>query len=123
MQAVKSTFESASKETQATIQSKLSEVKTKLDDRKQEFEHYKAKLTVQAEELKTKADSNVQEMKMSWRINELNRRASSAEDYAATAIAVAVAAIDEAEEAILMAIAAKLEADNVDDATHSSTTS
>jgi archaellum component FlaC len=111
LQSVKATIGSTSKETQATVQSKLDEVKTKLNDRQHELEQYKAKLAVQAEELKAKAESNVQEMTTSWKISELNRRASAAEEYATTAIAVAVAAIDEAEEAILMAIAAKLDAD------------
>ncbi len=55
--------------------------------------------------------SDVEEWKSSRKVKDLEHRADKAEDYAATAIALSVATIEEAEEATLTAIAARLDAE------------
>lgn len=64
-----------------------------------------------AEEKQAEVQSKVEEWKVKREIGELNRRAERAENYAASVVVVAMAAIDEAEEAILEAMAARLDAD------------
>ncbi len=82
--SLKESIQSAPKKTQAEIQAKLDEVKTKLEAKKQEFDEYRAKLKTQFEEN---------------------------EDYANTAILLAMAAIEEAEKATLEAICTRRDAE------------
>jgi chromosome segregation ATPase len=112
LSSVKTTLESASKETQVTIEAKLEEVKAKLGSKRQEFKDYRLELQKRAAENQSEIKSKIETWKTTQQIEELNRRADRAEDYAVSGIAVAMAAIDEAEEAILEAIAARLDADN-----------
>ncbi|MFH7024084.1 MAG: hypothetical protein ACHBN1_01430 [Heteroscytonema crispum UTEX LB 1556] len=55
--------------------------------------------------------SNVEEWKASREVKKLEHRAGKAEDYAATATFLAMATMEEAEKAILEAIAARLDAE------------
>ncbi|MEE3716759.1 hypothetical protein V2H45_08375 [Tumidithrix elongata RA019] len=112
LSSVKATIESAAEETQSTIESKLNEVKAKLEKKKDEFATYRTKLAELAAEKQAEVKSKVEEWKTKQEFEELNRRADRAEHYAASGIIVAMATIDEAEEAILEAIAARLDADN-----------
>lgn len=109
--SVKSTLVSAPKETQAAIESKLHEVKANLETKQHEFTIYRNRLVELAEEKQAEVQSKVEEWKVKREIGELNRRAERAENYAASVVVVAMAAIDEAEEAILEAMAARLDAD------------
>jgi len=112
MSSVKATIESASEETQETIKSKLSEVKANLETKRQEFVTYRARLQELAVEKQAEVTSKVEEWKTKRETEHLSHRADRAENYAASGIAVAMAAIDEAEEAILEAIAARLDANH-----------
>jgi hypothetical protein len=55
--------------------------------------------------------SNVEEWKAQREVDKLNFRADRAEDYAATATYVAIAAMEDAEESTLAAIAARQDAE------------
>ena len=116
MSSVKATIESASEETQETIKSKLSAVKANLETKQHEFVAYRTKLQDLGLEKQAEVKSKVEGWKTKRETEHLNHRADRAENYAASGIAVAMAAIDEAEEAILEAIAARLDADNADKA-------
>ena len=109
--SIKSTIEFASQETETTIESKLNEVKAKLKTKKNEFATYRTKLEHLVTEKESEVMSKVDEWKIKRETEHLNRRADRAEDYAASGIAVAMAAINEAEESVLEAIAARLDAD------------
>ena len=99
------------KKTQDEIQSKLDEAKAQLNFKKQEFDEYRTKLKTQFEEKESELKSDVEEWKSSRKVKKLEHRAEKAEDYAVTAIALSVATIEEAEEATLSAIAARLDAE------------
>ena len=109
--SLKESIQSAPKKTQAEIQSKLDEAKTKLEAKKQEFEEYRAKLKTQFEEKESEVKSHVEEWKASRKVKKLEHRADKAEDYAGTAIFLAMAAMEEAEEATLSAICTRLDAE------------
>jgi chromosome segregation ATPase len=112
LSSIKTTIESASQETQTTIESQLKQVKTKLETKRYDFDTYQLEVKRQAEEKQAEVESKIDGYKTNQEIEELNRRADQAEEYAARGIAVAMAAIDEAEGAILEAIVARLCADN-----------
>lgn len=103
LSSVKITIESAPKETQAKIESKPNEVKSILATKRRAFNAYRTKLKELGEERETEVKSKVEE----WKIEELNRQADRADNYAASRIVFAIAAIDEAEDAILGAIGAR----------------
>lgn len=109
--SLKNHIQSFPGETQAEIQSKLDEAKTNLGAKKQEFDDYRAKLTTQLAEKEAEVMSNIEEWKTSREIQKLEHRADKAEDYAATMIFLAMATMQEAEEATLAAIAARLDAE------------
>lgn len=110
VKSLKESIQSAPKKTQAEIQSRLDEAKTTLDAKKQEFDEYRAKLKTQFEEKESELKSNVEEWKASREVKKLEHRADKAEDYAATLIFLAMTTIEEAEEATLAAMAARLDA-------------
>lgn len=107
--SLKKSIQPVTKKTQTEIQSRLDEVKANLDAKKQEFDQYRAKLKTQFEEKESEVKLNVEEWKAGREVEKLKQRASKAEDYATTAIAVAMATIEEAEEATLAAITARLD--------------
>lgn len=111
LSSLKTTIESAPRETQAVVEAKLHEVKANLDTKRHEFATYRANLLELAEEKQTEIQSKVEEWKTKRQVGELNRRAERAEHYAASCVLVSMAAVDEAEESILEAITARLDAD------------
>jgi predicted RNase H-like nuclease (RuvC/YqgF family) len=108
--SLKESLQSATKNTQAELQSKLEEANAKLDAKKQQFSEYRAKLKTQFEEKESEVKSNVEEWKASREIKKLEHRADQAEEYAATAIFLAMAMMEEAEEATFAAICTRLDA-------------
>jgi hypothetical protein len=94
--SLKQSVQSATEKTQAEIESKLDEAKTKLEGKKQEFDEYRAKLKAQFEAKESEVKLNVEEWKTSRKVKKLEHRADKAEDYAATAIYLAMAMMEEA---------------------------
>ena len=111
VKSLRDSLQSVPKKTQDEIQSKLDEAKSTLNSKKHEFDEYRAKLKIQFEEKESELKTDVEEWKSSRKVKKLEHRADKAEDYAATAIALSVATIEEAEEATLTAIAARLDAE------------
>lgn len=111
VKSLRDSLQSVPKKTQDEIQSKLDEAKATLNSKKQEFDEFRAKLKTQFEEKESELKSDVEEWKSSREMKKLEHRANKAEDYAVTAIALSVATIQEAEEATLTAIAARLDAE------------
>lgn len=112
LSSFKMTIESASQDTQTSLGSKLEQVQAKLETKRYDFDTYKLEVKRQSEEKQAEVKTEIDGCKTSQEIEELNRRADQAEEYAARGIAVAMAAINEAEEAILEAITARLYAEN-----------
>ncbi len=111
LKSLKQHIQSLPGKTQAEIESQLDEAKTNLGANKQEFDDYRAKLKTQLEEKEAEVMSNIEEWKTSHETKKLEHRADKAEDYAATVTFLAIATMQEAEEATLAAIAARLDAE------------
>jgi hypothetical protein len=108
---LRKSIQSTTKKSQAEVQLALDEAKNKLEAKKQEFDEYRAKLKIQFEEKESEVKSHVEEWKESREVKKLGHRADQAEDYASTAIFLAMAAMEEAEEATLSAISTRLDAE------------
>ena len=104
-------IKSAAKKNQAEIQSKLDEAKASIAAKKQEFDDYRVKLKTQFEEKEAEVQSSVDEWKASREVKKLEHRAEKAEDYAATSVYLALAMMEEAEEATLAAICNRMDAE------------
>ncbi len=113
IKSLKTSIQSIPQKTQDEIQSKLHAAKANLDAKKHEFDEYRVKLKTQFEEKESEVKLNIEEWKESREIKKLEHRADQAEDYAATAISLAIAALDEAEKVTLEAISARLDAESV----------
>ena len=111
IQSLKTSIQSIPKKTQSEIQSKLHEAKANLDAKKHEFDEYRVKLKTQFEEKDSEVKLNIEEWKENREVKKLEHRADKAEDYAATAVSLAIAAFDEAEKVTLEAISARLDAE------------
>jgi hypothetical protein len=111
MTSLKTSIQSIPQKTQDEIQSKLHEAKANLDAKKHEFDEYRVKLKTQFEEKESEVKLNIEEWKESREVKKLEHQADRAEDYAATAIFLAIAALDEAEKVTLEAISARLDAE------------
>jgi hypothetical protein len=108
---LKENIQSATKKSQADIQLAPDEAKTRIEAKKQEFDEYRAKLKSQFEEKESEVKSDVEEWKTNREVKKLGYRAERAEDYASTSIFLAIAAMEEAEEATLSAISTRLDAE------------
>jgi hypothetical protein len=104
-------IKSATKKNQAEIQSKLDEAKASVAAKKQEFDEYRAKLQTQFEDKEAEVKSSIDEWKANREVKKLEHRAEKAEDYAATSVFVAMAMMEEAEEATLAAICNRMDAE------------
>jgi hypothetical protein len=111
VKSLRDNIQSVPRQPHIEIQSKLDQAKANLSNKKREFEGYRAKLQIQFEEKESELNSNIEEWK-SWReISQMEIHADNAENYAAKATYLAIATMEEAEKAILEAIAARLDAE------------
>ncbi len=111
VKSLRDNIQSVPKQPHIEIQSKLEQAKANLSNKKRGFEGYRAKLQIQFEEKESELNSNVEEWK-SWReISQMEIHADNAENYAAKATYLAITTMEEAEKAILEAIAARLDAE------------
>lgn len=111
LDTVKTHLEDASKEAKTAIHSKLDVAKGKLEAKKQEIANAKTKLEERVEAKKTEVESQIADWKAKREQKKLTSRANRAEEYAAAAIVVAFACVEEAEVAILEAVAARIDAE------------
>ena len=108
--SLRESIQSSPKKTQAEIQLKLDEAKKALDAKKKEFDEYRAILKSQFEEKESEVMANVEEWKVTREVKKLEHRADRSDQYASTAMFLAMATMEEAEKATLEAIAARLDA-------------
>lgn len=108
--SLKENIQSSTKKTQSEIQSSLAEIRTNLSAKKHEFDEYRTKLQTQFAEQESELKSNIEEWKTSREVKQLENRADKAEEYASNMICLAMATMEEAEEATLAAISSRLDA-------------
>lgn len=111
LQTAKDKLESASQETESTVRKKLEEVRATIAEKAQDVEVAKGKLEERLNAKKAEMNSQIQDWKEKREKEKLLSRANRKEDQAAAAVLFALAAFEEAEEAILEAIEARMQAD------------
>ena len=94
-----------------SIRKKSSEVKARIQAQQAQFQQLQEQVAEWMREKQDQTDDKV----MSWRqkreIKRLEKRADRAEDYAVSAVVIAMMDADEAEAAVLDALDARLDAD------------
>jgi flagellar hook assembly protein FlgD len=105
-------LQSGSKETEAEIRAKLDAAKAKVAETKVDAEAARVRLQELAEAKKAEVEEQVREWKAKHQKDKLKKRAERAEKYAETCVELALASAAEAEEAILDALVARMDADN-----------
>jgi hypothetical protein len=93
------------------LQDKADRVRSKVRAQKDRIDKNRADLKAWAEEKSAETQSTINEWMAKRETRKLNARADRAEAYAMAAVAVAMASIDEAEEAILDAVVSRMDAD------------
>ena len=111
LKTTKAHLEALQKETEATIQTKLSAAKQAVEAKKQEAAAAKTKVEEFVEDKKAETKEVVAEWKANHDNKKLEKRADRTEKYADDCVALALYYSEEAEVAILEAIAARQDAD------------
>ena len=113
LKTVQAHLESLHKETETTIQAKLSAARETLVALKQEAAAGKAALEKFVEDTKVETHAAVAEWKAKRDRQKLEKRSERTRKYAEASIAVALCAVQEAEVAVLEAVAARRDVDDI----------
>jgi CHASE3 domain sensor protein len=111
LQATKDHLDDLYKETEAAIQAKLKVAQQTMETKKQEAAAAKAQVEALIASKKEETQAAVAEWKAKHDRQKLEKRAERAHNYAEARIAMALYSIEEAEVAILEAVAAQKDAD------------
>jgi hypothetical protein len=112
LKATKAHLEDIEKETEASIQSKLNSAKEVVEAKKQEAAATTARLAELVEAKRAETKDTVTEWKANHDRKKLEKRAERAEKYAEACVVMALCSAEEAEVAILEAVAARMDADD-----------
>ena len=113
VESVKSNVKALPGKAEKAVHEKVDEARANVQAPKERMEKTRADLKAWAEQKKAETRATIHEWKTKHEAKKLNARADRAEDYAGAAVAFALASIDEAEEAIFDAVAARMDADTV----------
>ena len=116
IESVKSNVQAFPKQAENALNKKLDDIRNKVQAQKERVERTRANLKARADQKIAETKAAVNEWKEKREIRKLNARADRAEVYAADAIDLAVAFVDEAEEAILDAVVARMDAETAQSA-------
>lgn len=114
VETMKSNLQKLPKQGEQALQKSLNEARGKIKAQKKKVEQAQASLKARAEQKIGQAKEAIGEWKAKREVSKLNSRADRAEEYAADAIFLAIAALHEAEEAIFDAVMARKDADTVE---------
>lgn len=116
LQYLKVQVESANQETRKAIQSKLDQAKADLEEQKRKTDDRRHQVKSYLEEKVAEAQHDIDDWKTKREIKKLETRAQRRENYAADTVFFAMAAIDEANVAILEALDARLDVEDAETA-------
>jgi hypothetical protein len=111
IQSVKTSMHDLPAKAEKAVREKLDQARIKLQSQKERVEKARIDLKGRTEQKVAEAKEAINEWKAKREVRKLNARAERAEAYAEAAMVVALASIDEAEEAVLEAAAARMDAD------------
>jgi DNA anti-recombination protein RmuC len=112
LESVKARVGSAKAAGKEKIQEGLEEARAKIEAGRQELTEATDKMKALLEEKKAETQATIDDWKARREIEKLEKRAERGEDYAASALAAAVGAIEHADVAVLEAVAARMEAED-----------
>jgi hypothetical protein len=113
MESVQSSISSETARVEGAVRGKLDEAKASCHSAKQKVVDATNRLKLLAEEKELENDAEILAWKAGREVIKLEKRAERAENYAETSIEIALCAIAEAEEAVLEALAARMDVDAV----------
>jgi membrane protein involved in colicin uptake len=113
MNALKTRVNSAPKEAQDALRRHLDAAHQKLEGQKKAIEQARTNAGNWVAQKKSEGAAAIEQWKADREAKKLAHRADEAESYAAAEIEIAAATIDEAEQAVLEAIVARMDADSV----------
>ena len=111
MDGLKAKIDGKAAHVEQDVQSHLERVNERIEQGRAKVSAAQADMKNWAEQRKTVTNEKIAEWKAKRELSKLQGRANDAESYAAAAIDVAVAAVDEAEQASLEAWLARQDAD------------
>ena len=117
LQGLKGQIEKANEETRDAIEAKLQQAKSDLEAQKRKAEDRQHDVKSYLEEKRAEAKHDIDDWKKKRELKKLEKRAERRERYAADTILFAMAAIDEANVAVLEALESRLDADDAEAAT------
>jgi light-regulated signal transduction histidine kinase (bacteriophytochrome) len=112
MESLKAKIDSKARTAEQDVQSHLDSVKKRLEQDRTKVAAAQADIKKWVDQRKATASERIAEWKAKREVAKLQGRADGAENYAAAAAVVALAAVDEAEQASLEAWLARKDADN-----------
>ena len=112
MESLKAKIDSKAKTAEQDVRSHLDGVKKRIEQERTKATAAQADMKKWADERKATADAKIAEWKTKRELAKLQNRADGAGRYAAAAAVVALAAVDEAEQASLEAWLARRDADS-----------
>ena len=110
MSALKSRVQSASNEAEDARRREYQATQQVMQDQRQAVDEAQETAKTWIEQKKAAAASEIDQWKARREAKKLSNRADQAEEYAAAAIALATASISEAENAVLEAVIARMDA-------------
>jgi hypothetical protein len=111
LESFKTNVQALPEQAEKALRDKLDEARNRLQARKERLEQTRANLKARAQQKMAETKEAVGEWKAKRETRKLTAREDRAEAEAADAIDYAVGCIDEAEEAILEAVVARIDAD------------
>ena len=113
LQQLKASAKAGSEKARQNLHSQAEKLRANLDADRASIEAAKTRMNDWAAGTKATFDEKVAQWKAQRKQEQLKRRAEAADEYASDAVAVAVAAVDDAYEAAIEAIIARGNADEV----------
>jgi chromosome segregation ATPase len=115
VQSLKTSLEKLPQQSEQALQKCLAETRAKVEGEKKKVEKAQASLKARAQQKVGEIKDAISQWKAKREVNKLHARADRAEQYAADAIFIADMAVADAEEAIVDALIARMDADQVDE--------
>jgi hypothetical protein len=109
LEALKSNVENMSKQGEHTLRAKLEEARQRMQKQKEKLEQVRSNLKTRAQEKIAETKASIASWKEQHDLAKLHARADHSEKHATDAIEFAAYALDEAEEAILDAVVARMD--------------
>jgi hypothetical protein len=111
VQAVKVDVQAAPAKAEKALGEMLEKARARIEVEKERVDRARAQFKAWADRKVAEASHTVSEWKAKHEARKLDARAEQAEEYAEAAVVIALASVNEAQEAILAAVAARKDAD------------